>query len=243
MERLKDQIKNARYCVAFTGAGISTLAGIRDFRGKNGIYKSSDIDADKIFSLSYFKKDPAYFYTHARDFIYDLDAKEPGLVHTELARLEQMGWIKAVITQNIDMLHQKAGSKNVIEIHGSPSCHHCLQCGKTYTYAEVAGMLDKVTVPHCDVCNGLIKPDIIFFEEMLDETAVDRATAEAAKADLLLILGSSLVVQPAASLPLYTRQNGGAIIIVNDSKTPLDYLAEARYGDLELVFNATAELK
>lgn len=241
MERLQQLINNAAYGVAFTGAGISTLAGIRDFRGKNGIYRSDDMDADKIFSYSYFRRHPEYFYTHARNFIYNLDAKTPALVHTELARLEKIGKIKAVITQNIDMLHQKAGSKNVIEVHGSPSCHHCLQCGRQYTFTEVIAMLNTVTVPYCS-CGGLIKPDIVFFEEQLDENAIRRAVAEASKADLLLVLGSTLVVQPAASLPLYTHRNGGKIVIVNDAPTPLDYLAEARYPDLELVFNATANI-
>lgn len=242
MDRLKHLIGNACYCVAFTGAGISTLAGIRDFRGKNGIYKSNDFDADKIFSLSYFIKDPAYFYTHARNFIYDLESKEPGIVHTELARLEKIGKIKSIITQNIDMLHQKAGSKNVIEIHGSPAMHHCLECYRPYSYADIVRKLTHDEIPYCENCGGLIKPDIIFFEENLDETAINRAIAEASKADLLLVLGSSLVVQPAASLPSYTRQNGGKIIIVNDAVTPLDYMAEIRYSDLEMVFNSLLEI-
>ncbi len=236
MERLKQLIDQSEYCVAFTGAGISTLSGISDFRGKDGFYKRNDIDPNKIFELNYFMSTPEYYYTKSKNFIYDVDQKEPNIVHKVLAKLEQEGKVKTVITQNIDMLHQKAGTKNIIEIHGTPALHHCLKCGEEYTYDEIVEIIAKEPVPYCRKCGGLVKPDIIFFGEMLDETAINRAVEESSKADLMLILGSSLVVQPAASLPLYTKRNGGKFVIVNNEPTPLDYMAEKRYDDLREVF-------
>lgn len=241
MDRLKELLREAEYCVAFTGAGVSTLSGISDFRGKNGIYKRQDIDAAKLFDLGYFLRDPGYYYCHSRDFIYDLDAKQPGPVHTGLARLEKLGVIKAVITQNIDMLHQRAGSQTVIEVHGSPAWHHCLGCRREFSFAAIAEMVREETVPRCDRCGGIVKPDITFFGENLNETSLRQATDEAARADLILVLGSSLVVQPAASLPLYTRRNGGKIVIVNDGDTDMDDLAAVRYTDLATVFAALAD--
>lgn len=240
MRELIELIKKAKHFAAFTGAGISTLSGIKDFRGKNGLYNSRDIDADKIFSLSYFLKDPSYFYTHSKNFIYDIDSKEPNIVHRELARLGKNGILKALITQNIDMLHQKAGSKNVIEVHGSPFSHKCLSCGKKYGFAEISEIVNDDKVPRCENCGGIIKPDIIFFEEPLNASSIETAVQEASKADLMLVLGSSLLVQPAASLPLYTLDNHGKLVIVNDMETPLDRYAELKYENLEESFSAIA---
>ncbi|WP_461257607.1 Sir2 family NAD-dependent protein deacetylase, partial [Treponema sp. R80B11-R83G3] len=129
MEQVKELytlIKEAKHLVALTGAGVSTLSGIRDFRGKNGLY--NDMDAEKIFDISYFEKDPSFYYTMSGSFIYNLDEKEASIVHIVLGELEKRGYLKALITQNIDLLHQKGGSKNVIEIHGSPSMHYCMRC-------------------------------------------------------------------------------------------------------------------
>lgn len=230
LSRLADLIRHSNHCVAFTGAGVSTFSGIRDFRGKNGIYK--EFDADKIFSLDYFHQDPSYYYEHTRNFIYDLDERAPSIVHEELARLESHGFLKAVITQNIDMLHQKAGSKRVIELHGTPAIHDCLSCGKTYPFETIQRMLGNTTVPHCERCDGVLKPRITFFGEMLDKRAIRDGVAEASTADLLIVLGSSLVVNPAASLPYYTIENKGDLVIVNDSPTPLDSYASLILDDL-----------
>lgn len=240
MDKLLKLLKESSYTVAFTGAGVSTLAGISDFRGKNGIYRRTDIDAEKIFSLDYFIRDPAYYYTHAKDFIYNLDIREPGIVHRELARLEKMSALQSVITQNIDLLHQKAGSENVIEVHGSPSEHYCMHCGKIYSYRQIAETVWKDEVPYCEKCGSVIKPRIIFFGENLDESALNRAFAEASKADLLLVMGSTLIVQPAASIPLSTFKNGGKLVIINDMPTPLDYRATLKYSDLSEVFEYIA---
>ncbi len=231
-------IRQSKHCVALTGAGISTLSGIRDFRGKNGIYK--EFDADRIFDLSCFLEDPSFYYEATKDFIYDLDAKEPSIVNRELARLEKAGIVKTVITQNIDLLHGKAGSKNVIEIHGSPSIHRCLDCGKTFSFDEIAIWVKKDEGPRC-TCGGTVKPDIIFFGAGLDMRVYDAAVAEASKADCMIALGTSLVVHPAASLPMRTLDNGGRLIIVNDMPTPLDKHACARHDDLEGFFRMLRE--
>jgi NAD-dependent deacetylase len=233
-------LKNARHCVVLTGAGISTLSGIPDFRGKNGIYKRTDIDTQKLFDIDYFVRDPDYYYTHARDMFYNLDEKEPNIVHTELARLEAAGIVKAVLTQNIDLLHQKAGSRRVLELHGSPAVHHCLRCGKAYAFDEIVAMLaGKV---RCPACGGTIKPDIVFFGEPLNSDVLGKSEQEARAADLMVVLGSSLTVYPAAALPEVTLRRGGKLAIVNADPTPLDRLAAWTHTDLATVFTATKEL-
>lgn len=239
MSTLKEKVEQAKYCVAFTGAGISTFSGIQDFRGKNGMYKH--MDAEKIFSLDYFKQNPTHFYNHAKDLFYDLKKREPGIVHKTLANLEQKGIIKSIITQNIDMLQQKAGSKKVIEIHGSPLIHQCLSCQKEFALELVITMMQTKTVPRCDVCEGLLKPGVTLFGEPLPIEAFQEAFHEAYKADLLFVLGSSLVVQPAASIPLRVIQSGGEIIIVNNQNTPLDHLAILHFNSLEEFCNHISE--
>ncbi|MCM1986150.1 Sir2 family NAD-dependent protein deacetylase [Methanococcoides seepicolus] len=239
MKELFSLLENSSYCVVLTGAGVSTFSGISDFRGSSGIY--NEFDADLIFSIDHFKKEPSYFYGHSKDLIYDLKHRQPSIVHRVLSELERRGIIKTIITQNIDMLHQKAGSKNVIEVHGSPQEHSCLACGKKYTYEYIAVLLRTEDVPTCNECGGLIKPEIIFYGEMLKQDVIEKAIEESSKADLLLVLGSTLVVQPAASLPLYTIKNGGHLVIVNNMETPLDGYAIGLYKDLGGVFVSIAE--
>lgn len=234
MQRLIDLLESSDNTVFLSGAGISTFSGIPDFRGSNGIYNK--FDANRIFDIDYFHKDPEYFYKHARDFIYNLDSKEPNIIHDTLALLEREGYIRYVITQNIDLLHQKAGSVNVIEIHGSPSFHRCLSCDQQYTYDEICDILKEADIPHCSECGGLIKPDITFFGEMLDQDAFERAIDVSSKADLLVVIGSSLVVQPAATLPLLSLKAGGKLVIINNMPTPLDDHAYLRYDELGEVF-------
>lgn len=239
MERLISLLKNSHQAVVLTGAGVSTLSGIRDFRGRNGIYR--EIDADRIFSIEHFRRDPSFFYSHSKELIYGLGDKEPNIIHQQLARLEELGVISAVITQNIDMLHRKAGSRKIIELHGSPAGHRCLVCSRRCDFPWVRAEVMADRVPHCPECGGLIKPDITFFGELLDVQALREAEELAAGADLMLVLGSSLQVQPAASLPLYTLETGGTLAIVNDGDTPLDAWAEVRLDDLETCFSAIAE--
>jgi len=235
IKELSEKISGAKHCVALTGAGVSTLSGIRDFRGKNGIY--NDMDAEKIFDIGYFEKDPFFYYKAAASFIYDLDSKEPSIVHIVLAELEKRGLLKAIITQNIDLLHEKAGSLRVIEIHGSPKIHYCLRCaGVRMPFEEAAASVRSGAVPRCPSCGRVLKPAITFFGESLPAEALREAVDESQKADLMLVLGTSLTVYPAASIPQYTLMNGGEIVIVNEMPTPLDSRAALRFGDLGEVF-------
>jgi len=238
--QLEQLVRDAEYPVAFTGAGVSTLAGLRDFRGKNGLYK--DFDASRIFDLDLFLVDPSFYYSHTRDFIYGLGERAPALVHTELARWEPEGWLKAVITQNVDYLHQRAGSRRVVEVHGSPATHRCLACGAQASFEQIRDRLAgkgcvAERVPRC-ACGGVFKPDITFFGEGLPPAAWAQAEALVRKADLLLVLGTSLTVYPAAGLPELCLASGGQIVLVNDQPTPLDGAAWKRFGDLAAAFNA-----
>jgi NAD-dependent deacetylase len=238
---LYDRIKNARHCVALTGAGVSTLSGIRDFRGKNGLY--NDMDAEKMFDIGYFTQDPSFYYRTAGSFIYNIDEKEPSIVHTTLGELEKRGLLKALITQNIDLLHQKGGSRHVIEIHGSPQVHYCLRCaGVRMPFEEAAALVKAGTLPRCPRCGQVLKPAITFFGESLPMEALREASDEAQAADLMLVLGTSLTVYPAASLPDYTLRNGGSLVIVNNMPTPKDHQAVLRFDDLGEVFEGLRAL-
>lgn len=232
-------IREASHCVAFTGAGVSTLSGIRDFRGKDGLYTT--MNADRMFDIDLFFLDPSIYYDLARDFIYGLDEKKPSIVHLALAALEKKGYVDAVITQNIDLLHTKAGCTDVIEVHGSPSIHRCPECGKTQTFAEVASVAHAGKLPLCPDCGTVVKPDITFFGEALPEKAIARAIEESRKADLMIVLGSSLVVQPAAGLPERTLRAGGRVVIINDQATHIDDRATLRFSDLQETFEELME--
>ena len=250
-------IKNARHCTALTGAGVSTLSGIRDFRGKNGLYR--EMDAEKIFDVHYFFQDPSFYYSHSKDFIYGLEQKTPSIVHTVLGKLETLGYLKSLITQNIDLLHTKGGNKKVIEIHGSPQAHYCPKCqsssdaeeailaGKVtesgfMEFDEAAAVVQKGEMPRCNKCAAVLKPAITFFGESLPVHALAAAEQEAVSADLMLVLGTSLTVFPAAGLPKMTLFNKGKIVIVNDMATPLDNHALLCFNDLETVFSGIASL-
>jgi NAD-dependent deacetylase len=235
LEKLYGKIAGARYCTAFTGAGVSTLSGIRDFRGKGGLY--NDLDAEKIFDIGFFEKDPTFYYKASASFIYNLDEKSPSVVHKVLAELEKRAFLKAIITQNIDLLHEKAGSARVIEIHGSPKIHYCLRCtGIKMPFEQAAAIVRSGRLPMCPKCGKALKPAITFFGESLPIDALREATIEAQNSDLMLVLGTSLTVFPAASMPQYTLARGGEIVIVNNMPTPLDSRSALRFDDLEEVF-------
>ncbi len=239
MEQALDEVfrwlQQAAFPAAFTGAGVSTLSGIRDFRGKNGVYREpwQGMAVEELLSLPVFEKDPVHFYGWAREFVYRLDRFQPGAVHLLLAELEAAGMMKEVITQNIDLLHQRAGSRNVCEIHGSPARHHCRRCGSVQSYDEVGPVVMAGEIPRCRSCHGVMKPDIVFYGENLDEDRLQHAFDTMAGCDLLLVMGSSLTVQPAASLPAEAARHGARIVIVNDQPTPLDRLAARRFRSLE----------
>ena len=240
MNKMIELIRNSSYAIAFTGAGISTFSGIKDFRGKNGLGKI--MEPEKIFDINIFDSDPSFFYSYAKEIVFDLDNIESSMVHLELARLERLDFIKAVITQNIDMLHQKGGSKNVIELHGTAEIGHCRSCGREYSYDQIVPIVKEGKVPHCESCNGVIKPDITFYGESLPEKSIMRAITESSQADLIIALGSTLVVQPAASFIDSTLSQGGKLIIVNDQRTPYDPYADFIIRDLEEFCELSKEL-
>lgn len=233
-EALKELILASGHTVVFTGAGVSTLSGIRDFRGAGGFYTATyhGRQVEDLLSIDLFRHDPSLFYEWARQFVYNLDDYRPSVVHTVLATMEKRNLIHAVYTQNIDMLHQKAGSEKVREVHGSPAGHRCLSCGSSASYDEVAPQVRAGSIPRCRQCDGVMKPDIVFYGEQLDNRLLDQAYRDMAASDLVLVLGSSLTVQPAASLPMATYYHGGKMVIVNAQETPLDKYAKLRLYDL-----------
>ncbi len=239
---LLDLLRNAQNGAVFTGAGISTLSGIRDFRGKNGVYKEPwhGMQVEDLLSLDTFMRDPSLFYGWAREFVYRLEDYKPGPVHRVIARLEKLGYIKETFTQNIDLLHQHAGSKRVHELHGSPARHYCLRCGKTADYKEISPVVMAGEVPYCS-CGGVFKPDIIFYGENLHEEVLTFAEEFMTRCDVLLALGSSLTVYPAAALPQIACSHGAKLVLVNDQPTGCDRLAHMRFADLGKVFTALEE--
>ena len=236
MKELIQAIKKAKCVGCLTGAGVSTLCGIPDFRGPQGLYKNPD--AERIFDIDWFDRDPSVYYRGCAELVYGLGEFRPGPVHLALKRLEDLGLMKGIATQNIDMLHQKAGSTNVYEVHGSPILHHCRRCGDEKTFEEILAMIRRApspltseTVPRCR-CGGAYKPDITFFGEMLPEDAFQSAQSLAIKSDVFLVLGTSLTVFPAAGLPRLALQAGGKVFIVNAQPTSLDDYAAGVYRDL-----------
>ena len=242
MKALMEAIAAAHRPAFFTGAGVSTLCGIPDFRGPDGVYR--DPDAARMFEIDLFDEDPSFFYRHADALVYGGDAIEPGPVHRALVALQRAGMCAGVVTQNIDGLHERAGSDPVFAVHGSPAIHHCRSCGDAKTFDEIRALRGGVpgAVPRCPVCGGVYKPDITFFGEALPEDAFRGAAALCAEADLVVVLGSSLVVQPAASLPLSTLRAGGRLAIVNRGETPLDRFAFFRADDLAAFAEAAEAL-
>ena len=231
-------LDGAKCVAAMTGAGVSTLCGIPDFRGPQGLYKNPD--AERIFDIDWFDRDPSIYYRGCQELIYGLGGFEPGPVHVALKRLEDAGRLAGIATQNIDMLHQKAGSSNVYEVHGSPIVHRCRRCGDAKSFGEMMEMiasnggvanLGVGYLPRCQ-CGGVYKPDITFFGESLPEEAFMRAQELAARADVMLVLGTSLTVYPAAGIPRITLQRGGKVVIVNAQPTSLDDFAAAKMDDL-----------
>ena len=212
---LQRAINGAKYIVALTGAGISTSAGIPDFRGKKGIYSMGLYDPYKTFDYSYFIKDPYYFFNFAKDFARLYDKITPTKGHKFLAELEKAGKLKAVITQNIDGLHQIAGSKNVVEVHGGFTEGHCTGCEKEYKLEWMKNELLEKGELKCS-CGSWVKPDIVFFGEPV--FGMRLAKHYTMMADLLLVIGSSLTVTPAASLPYLTE---GRIIVINKGEVAL----------------------
>ena len=240
MEKLIEALRTAKHVGCLTGAGVSTLCGIPDFRGPQGLYKQPN--AERIFDIDWFDRDPSVYYNGCAELVYGLDRFTPGPVHRALRHLEDLGILKGIATQNIDMLHQKAGSSNVYEVHGSPILHHCRRCGDEKTFGEIMEMLKGGGVPRCR-CGGAYKPDITFFGESLPEAAFASAQSLAIRSDVFLVLGTSLTVFPAAGLPHLTLQAGGKVFIVNAQPTSLDEYAAGVYRDLSEFSSAVANLE
>ena len=238
MERLIEALRKSRRTGVLTGAGISTLCGIPDFRGPQGLYRQPD--AERIFDVDWFDRDPSIYFRGCRELVYGLGNFTPGPVHRALRHLEDLGLLAGIATQNIDMLHQKAGSTHVWEVHGSPRLHHCRRCRREATFEEVCALIDESSdgVARCPTCGGVYKPDITFFGESLPEEAFTRSQELAMGAEVFLVLGTSLTVFPAAGLPRLTLQGGGQVFIVNAQQTALDPWVTARYGDLNAFADA-----
>jgi len=234
-EQAINLIRRSSRIVALSGAGISTEAGIPDFRGPGGMWESSSLMEQ--LSVSGFRRDPEGFYRESLKLFSNIARAGPTLAHKLLARLEELGKIEAVVTQNIDGLHRAAGSKNVFELHGTYRTGHCPECGQGFEmtgfYSDIES--GRLKVPLCPGCGTAIKPDIVLFEDLLPVDAWQGSVDAAENCDLMLVLGSSLVVYPAAELPMIAISNGAPLVIVNLEGTAYDSMArvvvQGRLGD------------
>jgi len=217
VERLAELVRTSQPCVVLTGAGISTESGIPDFRSSTGIW--AHVDPMEVASIDAFHADPEKVWDFYARRLAVLDEAQPNAGHRALAELEERGWVDAVVTQNIDGLHQRAGSRDVVEVHGSIRTSSCLACGHVVPLERVVELLP---MPACPACGRILKPDVVMFGELLPEAAIDRAVRLASEAGVLLVVGSSLEVYPVAGLPLETLGGGGRVAIVNRGATQFD---------------------
>ena len=220
MQNLQTIIDNAKKIVFFGGAGVSTESNIPDFRSVDGLYNQKyDYPPETILSHGFFKSHPEEFFNFHRDKMIALWAK-PNKAHLKLAEMEKKGKLIGVITQNIDGLHQAAGSVNVMELHGSVHRNFCTSCGKMY---DAAYIKNSTGIPRCEKCGGMIKPDVVLYDESLDMRTIDRAVDAIAEADTMIVAGTSLTVYPAAGLLRYFR--GKNLVLINRDETPYDNYA------------------
>lgn len=218
-DRLKEIIDKSNYIVFFGGAGVSTESGVPDFRSVDGLYNQKyKYPPETILSHSFFMRKPEEFYEFYKDKML-IKGVEPNNAHKALAKLEQMDKLKAVVTQNIDGLHQAAGSRNVYELHGSVHRNYCMKCNKFYDFEYIC---NSQGIPRC-TCGGMIKPDVVLYEEGLDERTINESVRHISSADTLIIGGTSLAVYPAAGLIQYFR---GKNVLINKSSTPMDNQAD-----------------
>ena len=226
INKLIEYIKESNNIVFFGGAGVSTESGIPDFRSVDGLYNMKyDYPPEEILSHTFFMNKTNDFYLFYKDKLNSLKY-EPNITHKVLADLENKGKLKSIVTQNIDGLHQKAGSKNVLELHGSVLRNYCMKCNKFYDANYVFNSKD--TIPKCE-CGGVIKPDVVLYEEPLNDDIITQALRDISSADMLIIAGTSLAVYPAAGLINYFR--GKHLVLINKSSTPLDNKAELVIND------------
>lgn len=225
LDVLRQWIDESSRIVFFGGAGVSTESGIPDFRSVDGLYSQKfDYPPEKIISHSFYERKAEYFFRFYREKMLPLGF-EPNITHKVLARWEKEGKLNAVITQNIDGLHQKAGSKQVYELHGSVLRNYCVRCGKFHSAEFVK---DAAGIPKC-VCGGTVKPDVVLYEESLNENTIEKSIAAIQDADLLIVAGTSLTVYPAAGLVNYYR--GNRLVLINRDETPYDSYADLVFRD------------
>lgn len=232
IETLKQWVRESKRIVFFGGAGVSTESGIPDFRGVDGLYRQKfDYPPERIISHSFFKADPAYFFRFYRDKMMPLGF-QPNITHKKLAQWEREGKMLGVVTQNIDGLHQKAGSQKVYELHGSVLRNYCEACGRSHS-AEYVKECDGI--PYCK-CGGIVKPDVVLYEEPLKPRTIDQSVQAISQADLLIVAGTSLTVYPAAGLVEY--YSGNRMVLINRDKTPYDHRADLVFHEsLGEIFN------
>lgn len=237
MEQLKQWVQESGNIVFFGGAGVSTESGIPDFRSVDGLYNQQyDYPPETIISHSFYKRNPEEFFRFYKDRMIFAEAR-PNAAHLALAELEKQGKLRAVITQNIDGLHQMAGSKEVMELHGSVHRNYCTRCGRFYGLEDILAMDG---VPHCE-CGGVIKPDVVLYEEGLDQGILQKAVSYIRHAEMLIIGGTSLVVYPAAGLIQYYQ--GNRLVIINKTVTPADSQADLVItGKIGEVFSQLADV-
>ncbi len=240
VERLAELIRESRSTVALTGAGVSVPSGIPDFRTpETGLW--ANVDPMEVAHIDVFERDPARFWSYYRPRFQSLGDKRPNAAHEALAELERLGLLDGVITQNIDRLHGAAGSREVVEVHGSIETSSCRECAVSYGIDEVEALFDSDGVAHCAACAGPVKPDVVLFGELLPEATMARAQALAEAADLLVCIGSSLAVYPVAGLPGLTLDHGGRLAIVTKGPTPYDGEAELKLeGEVDAELSALA---
>jgi NAD-dependent deacetylase len=217
-------LRGGRLNVALTGAGASTESGLPDFRSKDGLWGGTD--PTRVASVSAFQQDPAAFYAFYQTRLAALAGAAPNAAHRALAQLESLGVLHLVVTQNVDGLHLRAGSREVVEVHGNLREARCAGCGALVSIVEMAGPLRAGALPQCGRCGGLLRPNVVLFGEVLPAAAYARAEAACQQCDALLVVGSSLQVHPVAGLPALAVRHGGKLAIVNRDPTPCDELAE-----------------
>lgn len=230
IQRARTLLGNSVNIVAFSGAGISTESGLADFRSPGGLWDRYRIVTFQEFLSSH--ENRVEYWSMRRELIPDLLSARPNPAHHALAGLEGQGKLQSIITQNIDGLHQAAGSQKVIELHGTNVTASCLSCGKQWVIEAIQERLDAGELdPLCDECNGFIKPDTVSFGQPMPADAMDRAYQACANCDLFLMIGSSLEVQPANQFPLVAHQGGASLIFINRTSTPYDHLAAVRFSE------------
>jgi len=226
VETLAALVQEHQPCVVLTGAGISTESGIPDFRSPTGIW--AEYDPMEYATIEAFRRDPLKVWEFYALRFEALTRAEPNPGHLALAALERRGLVQSLITQNIDGLHDRAGSQDVVEVHGSIRTARCLECGERVPLDQVVSALREAPAPHCPSCGSILKPDVVMFGELLPVEAIDRAFELAHGAGLLLVVGSSLEVHPVAALPEEAVAAGAKLAIVNRGPTPVDHLASTR---------------